>query len=1010
MMVKGFTPKTCFVGVLLLCCILRNPYLKAQCNAPTGASTSFTTSSCINNGSITVNNVTGGSAGATVQYAITASSNPSQPLIGYQETPVFNNLYPGTYTVSIRYNCQGQASPELTRQVTVTGNYVSLGATFSNIRTSYCDNGGFSVSPTGGLAPRTYQLVSSLNADEPDPSGSAGPVQTSNVFNGLAGGTYFVRVRDACGNYITRQVTVPSGTTASPFRTSFVCSVTAFPFAIAKTQLDASCNISSQITLRRRQFILSPMAQNISLPGRLVTHYPDGTSDSITISTSGQFVTAISDVDITAMINAGLTGEYYLEFIDNCATTYTSLKATYQAPPANEHLGAVANITRNCDGTANVSYSATALTSASCVQECAVSTGTPGSYSMRPYVTFGLLNYEYSIDNGATWHSNQDTVNIGCSATTRQIAGRFRYCGKEAGDQSNFCNFVNVAACNFAFPATEMNNYACNGNTGMYIRWPNSVTAGETFTLEFTSVPPGQAPIPTTTSPYPTDIGMNVNAYMSQINDLLPGAYSYTVTNGCQTYSGSITLSHPHQFGIGQVDIAPSCSNADLTVQLSNTPYMAAVSTSSSYQERNIYKIELLNSAGTVVRTVITPALGNTTSPVPYSDAGNQITGSVQLLGVPAGSYTIRMTHNFNSNLHKIPTSCPLTQPIVVPEITLNPTPSVFRDCGDGNAAISVNVAGGVAPFTYKLYQGTIAQNNLLATQTTDPLFDGLGPDLTYTVLVSDQCGTAKEVRKTFSLISAVNMRHTGEACDGQSLRIYVNQTDGATYSWTKDNNPLPATTSYYDFPSFSPADYGVYRVTVDVPGCGTYTDDLTLDAESCVNLPVNLISFEAKQETGIVHLEWRTSAEVNNKGFEIEKSIDAKRFRKIEFVAPKPEADIRHYETTDPEMVAAVQYYRLKQIDLDGTFAYSKIVAVRIAGDNPLVLMPNPAEHYVVAKGVAPGSVVRIYDLNGRMVKETTVRTADAPIMVGSLGAGTYLLRVFRSGQEETVYRIFKH
>ncbi|WP_192579148.1 T9SS type A sorting domain-containing protein [Dyadobacter aurulentus] len=994
-----------FIAVLTL--LTNSIPVLAQCDPPVSATVSSANSTCINNGSITVSNVTGGgSAEATIEYAITASSNPSQPLVKYQNSNIFNNIYPGTYTVGIRYNCGGTVTSPLTKSVTIGGNYVQLQASISNIRTAYCNNGGFTVTATGGFGARSYQLVSSLNADQPDPSAPAA-AQSANVFDNLAPGRYYVRIMDACGNFITRQVDIPSATASGPFRTTFQCSASGSAFG----KIDSLCGSVTRYTLKRRSFISSPAATNMSLPGQLITHYPDGTSDVINITSTTQFGSPafVPDKDITSMINAGQLGSYYLEFIDNCGTVFTSLKAAYKAPE-NEQLHINASVGQSCAGP-TIGYNQTLanrfFSNQTCHTECPVApVEAGGAFTMEPLITYYTDDFNYSLDNGATWHNQSEVLTVPCSTAVARYTPRFQYCGNT--DTQNTCQATFVPACDNSFPATEMNNFACNGNTGMYIKWKNAPVIGETVTLEFTSVPEGQPAIPVTTTSYTTDLGKdNGNQYVSQISDLLPGTYSYKVTNACgQEYTNTITLSRPHQFAIENVTTEASCNNADLTVSLSNAPFMSATSTSTAYQERNIFKVELVNSAGRVVQTTQV-TLGNTNSPLPYSDNGGRVEGAVKFAGVQEGEYTLRFSHNFYRNLHKIPASCPVTRSVVVPKITMDITPSLFRDCGDGNGAISVIVLGGVAPFNYKLYAGSTAEGTPLATQT-DPLFSGLNPDQSYAILATDQCGSGISASKSFSTIAPAHVRHIGNACDGEKFQLYVNKVDGASYVWEKNGVVLENTTSILDFPSFSAADYGDYKATVNVPGCGGYTDNQVLDAGSCNNLPVVLTDFDAKEENGTVLLSWTTASEVNNLGFELERSSDGKRFFRIGFVAAKPGNGTREYQFTDLEPESAKQYYRLRQIDRDGTFAYSSIVYVSVP-KMPFVALPNPAIDFVKIKALPAGSRVEIFDVSGRLVKTVITEVGDEQIDIQSFASGTYLLRVSGKQMQQSNLKIVK-
>jgi hypothetical protein len=94
--------------------------------------------------------------------------------------------------------------------------------------------------------------------------------------------------------------------------------------------------------------------------------------------------------------------------------------------------------------------------------------------------------------------------------------------------------------------------------------------------------------------------------------------------------------------------------------------------------------------------------------------------------------------------------------------------------------------------------------------------------------------------------------------------------------------------------------------------------------------IPVELVSFKADISKGVVTLKWSTATETNNKGFEIERSFDKTNFNKIGFVDGfGTTTEKKEYTFIDKSVLNGKAYYRLRQIDFDGTFSYSSIVEV---------------------------------------------------------------------------------
>ncbi len=97
--------------------------------------------------------------------------------------------------------------------------------------------------------------------------------------------------------------------------------------------------------------------------------------------------------------------------------------------------------------------------------------------------------------------------------------------------------------------------------------------------------------------------------------------------------------------------------------------------------------------------------------------------------------------------------------------------------------------------------------------------------------------------------------------------------------------------------------------------------------------LPVELSTFTAAIQNKVVVLNWSTATEINNYGFEVEKSLDKVNWKNIGFINGFGNSNVvRDYTFTDKEItVNGVYYYRLKQIDNNGNFTYSGVAEVNV-------------------------------------------------------------------------------
>ncbi|MCI4670431.1 MAG: T9SS type A sorting domain-containing protein [Bacteroidia bacterium] len=118
------------------------------------------------------------------------------------------------------------------------------------------------------------------------------------------------------------------------------------------------------------------------------------------------------------------------------------------------------------------------------------------------------------------------------------------------------------------------------------------------------------------------------------------------------------------------------------------------------------------------------------------------------------------------------------------------------------------------------------------------------------------------------------------------------------------------------------------------------------LQIQESSNLPVELIHFEAVSTNKSILLEWETAFEVNNKGFSIERSIDSKLWTSLQFVPGKGNSDTdQNYSFVDVSPIGGNNYYRIKQIDFNGSFTYSRIIMAKHEPlQNYIQVFPNPS------------------------------------------------------------------
>jgi hypothetical protein len=156
----------------------------------------------------------------------------------------------------------------------------------------------------------------------------------------------------------------------------------------------------------------------------------------------------------------------------------------------------------------------------------------------------------------------------------------------------------------------------------------------------------------------------------------------------------------------------------------------------------------------------------------------------------------------------------------------------------------------------------------------------------------------------------------------------------------------IVSTTTVFAGASVIAGSYAAPYFTASLPTTGGVYFTLASTNSVTTPLPIELISFEGVLEENIVKLNWKTASETNNSHFELEKSNDGFEFKKIAALPSKglngSSNSLLTYTAIDADLTEKLYYYRLKQVDLDGSFKYSSSISVKIYSPE-LKIYPNP-------------------------------------------------------------------
>ncbi len=171
--------------------------------------------------------------------------------------------------------------------------------------------------------------------------------------------------------------------------------------------------------------------------------------------------------------------------------------------------------------------------------------------------------------------------------------------------------------------------------------------------------------------------------------------------------------------------------------------------------------------------------------------------------------------------------------------------------------------------------------------------------------------------------------------------------------------------------------------------------------------LPIELVNFNAKYSSGKVYLDWSTATEINNDYFLIQRSADNIAYENINNVDGSGNSSQTHYYADiDTKPLSGINYYRLCQVDYDGTRTYSYPRAIRTNGKADVVVFPNPATAENISV-LFTGSkdenyILEIRDITGKIIVTRENQVLESGINKlnlekdSFLSQGTYFVSIF--------------
>ncbi len=190
--------------------------------------------------------------------------------------------------------------------------------------------------------------------------------------------------------------------------------------------------------------------------------------------------------------------------------------------------------------------------------------------------------------------------------------------------------------------------------------------------------------------------------------------------------------------------------------------------------------------------------------------------------------------------------------------------------------------------------------------------------------------------------------------------------------------------------------------------------------AQSQDPLPIELLSFTVEPKAVGNLCRWSTASETNNEYFNLERSFDGDVFKtinRVEGYGVGSTTETRYYSYLDGEVCKGIVYYRLKQVDIDGHFSYSDVIAVNCNKSNTdVAVYPNPANFsitYTFFEETDGNVTMEVLDMVGKIVLQEThdVKRGYNTIesSVNNLSTGVYYLKLIRPDGESEAPRMVR-
>ncbi|GAB3852395.1 hypothetical protein GCM10028822_20030 [Hymenobacter terrigena] len=651
----------------------------------------------------------------------------------------------------------------------------------------------------------------------------------------------------------------------------------------------------------------------------------------------------------------------------------------------------------------------------------------------------GTAPYSYSIDNGANYVSSATNpyTFTGLAPGTYQVLVRGQFCAAAVQSVT-----ITGPASATAVTTTETDETAAGANDGTVTATGNGGTSPYQYSLDGTNFVPATA----TAGAY-TFTGVMAGSYTVTVRDANACTATTTVAVGtaactATTYTGAAPGDGSNWFNPANWTACVPSRTVDALVPagLANYPNL---STTATAEVRNL---TLYNGAQLAQSAGLLNVYGNLTSNTPTANA-TLTGGAVAFVGSVAQNLDgAQPLSFFQLSVNKADTLHVNTNQTVANALVL--TNGILKTYVLASShKISLTGSATIAETSTSFVLGDVEVPAAdLSTDNSTSSFSGLGLTLTAHALKTDNAtpaalpGLTTVMRSTGTPLYGVtpaggtrsrSIRRRFTITPVNDTNLNVDMVFGYNNSAFELNNISETSLRLFSAPALA----GPFAYAGGTPNTTAHTvsrtdlDHLSVwtlgDAEA--PLPVELSSFVAERQGTNAALAWTTASEKNNRGFAVQVSTDGRSFRELGFVAGAGSGTAPHaYSFLDQEASkAGLRYYRLRQLDLDGTATFSPVRTVTFGpAEAPalrLTAAPNPfRQSLTLTVDVPLGTAftpaqLTLTDAAGRsLLKQGTASLLPGTnkvelLELASLASGVYFVHLALPGQPAQHLKVVK-